>query len=119
PAGDIDRAYEALARSFHADRYRLSPEDDRKSAQEIFDRLTEAHRTLRDPAKRKAYLAKLARAADGAGDDAPPEMPARGRSMTPTPPLSGGGSAASSPSNAAARALYEVGLEHLKARRHH
>ncbi|HEY7375468.1 MAG TPA: DUF4388 domain-containing protein [Polyangia bacterium] len=118
PAGDIDRAYEALARSFHADRYRLSLEEDRKAAQEIFERLTEAHRTLRDPAKRKTYLAKLARAADEA-DDAPPELPARGRSMTPAPPLGGGGSAASSPSNAAARALYEVGLEHLKARRHH
>ena len=39
PAADIDRAYEALARSFHADRYRLSPEDDRKAAQEIFDKL--------------------------------------------------------------------------------
>ena len=54
PAADIDRAYEALARSFHADRYRLAPEDDRKAAQEIFDRLAEAHRTLRDPAKRKS-----------------------------------------------------------------
>jgi hypothetical protein len=32
PAADIDRAYEALARSFHADRYRLSPEEDRKAA---------------------------------------------------------------------------------------
>ena len=119
PAGDIDRAYEALARSFHADRYRLSLEDDRKAAQEIFDRLTEAHRTLRDPAKRKAYFAKLARAADGAGDEAPVELPARARLMTPAPPSSGGTAAAGSPSNAAARALYEVGLEHLKARRHH
>ena len=36
--------------------------------------------------------------------------------MTPPPPTS---AAAASPSNAAARALYEVGLEHLKARRHH
>ena len=61
PAADIDRAYEALARSFHADRYRLAPEEDRKAAQEIFDKLAEAHRTLRDPAKRKSYLAKLTR----------------------------------------------------------
>ena len=64
PSADIDRAYEALARRFHADRYRLSPEEDRKTAQEIFGKLREAHRTLRDPAKRKAYLAKLARAED-------------------------------------------------------
>ena len=55
-AADVDRAYEALARSFHADRYRLGPEDDRRTAQEIFDRLTEAHRTLRDPARRKTYV---------------------------------------------------------------
>jgi DNA-binding response OmpR family regulator/tetratricopeptide (TPR) repeat protein len=114
PAAEIDRAYEALARSFHADRYRLSPEDDRKAAQEIFDRLTEAHRTLRDPAKRKAYLTKLARANDEAEQAPQPERP---RMLTPAPPTSG--AAGSSPSNAAARALYEVGLEHLKARRHH
>jgi DNA-binding response OmpR family regulator/tetratricopeptide (TPR) repeat protein len=112
PPADIDRAYEALARSFHADRYRLSPEEDRKAAQEIFDKLGEAHRTLRDPAKRKAYLAKLAR--DDAKEEAPPERP---RLMTPAPPT--GAATASSPSGAAARALYEVGLEHLKARRHH
>ena len=37
--------------------------------------------------------------------------------MTPPPPTSA--AAAASPSNAAARALYDVGLEHLKARRHH
>jgi len=37
--------------------------------------------------------------------------------MTPPPPRIA--PAAASPSNAAARALYEVGLEHLKARRHH
>jgi DNA-binding response OmpR family regulator/tetratricopeptide (TPR) repeat protein len=114
PAADLDRAYEALARSFHADRYRLAPEDDRKAAQEIFDKLTEAHRTLRDPAKRKSYLAKLTRAGD---DDREEALPVRARSVTPAPPT--GVTASLSPSNAAARALYEVGLEHLKARRHH
>jgi len=114
PAADIDRAYEALARSFHADRYRLSPEDDRKAAQEIFDKLGEAHRTLLDPAKRKAYLAKLSRSDGEAQEEAPPP---RARLYTPPPPSSA--PAATSPSNAAARALYEVGLEHLKARRHH
>jgi DNA-binding response OmpR family regulator/tetratricopeptide (TPR) repeat protein len=115
PAADIDRAYEALARSFHADRYRLAPEDDRKAAQEIFDRLTEAHRTLRDPAKRKSYLAKLARA----DEESPEAPPVRARSVTPAPPTSAAAAIAGSPSNAAARALYDVGLEHLKARRHH
>ena len=57
----LDRAYEALARSFHADRYRLAPDDDRKVAQEMFDILAEAHRVLQDPARRRAYLAKLGR----------------------------------------------------------
>ncbi len=58
---EVDRAYEALARSFHADRYRLSPEDDRRMAQEIFDSLAEAHRVLHDPALRRAYVGKLGR----------------------------------------------------------
>jgi len=114
PVTEVDRAYEALARSFHADRYRLSSEDDRKAAQEIFDRLTEAHRTLRDPAKRKTYIAKLTRAAEEGREEAPPE---RARMLTPPPPTNAASGA--SPSNAAARALYDVGLEHLKARRHH
>ena len=55
------RAYDTLARSFHADRYRNSPDDDRRLAQEIFERLAEAHRVLRDPARRRAYVAKLER----------------------------------------------------------
>jgi DNA-binding response OmpR family regulator/tetratricopeptide (TPR) repeat protein len=114
PAADIDRAYEALARSFHADRYRLSSEEDRKAAQEIFDKLGEAHRTLRDPARRKAYLVKLAR--EDVKEEAPPPRP---RSVTPPPPTSSAAAVPSSPSGAAARALYDVGLEHLKARRHH
>jgi DNA-binding response OmpR family regulator/tetratricopeptide (TPR) repeat protein len=112
-AAELDRAYEALARGFHADRYRLGPEDDRKAAQEIFDRLTEAHRTLRDPARRRAYVAKLTRAPEDAGVDAEPERTDRPRS------LAAPATATSTPSNAAARALYEAGLEHLKGRRHH
>jgi DNA-binding response OmpR family regulator/tetratricopeptide (TPR) repeat protein len=111
-AAELDRAYEALARSFHADRYRLGPEDDRKAAQEIFDRLTEAHRTLRDPARRKTYVAKLTRAPEDAGDTAVE------RTDKPRP-ATAPATAASAPSNAAARALYEAGLEHLKGRRHH
>ena len=112
-AAELDRAYEALARSFHADRYRLGPEDDRKAAQEIFERLTEAHRTLRDPARRKAYVAKLTRTPEDTGVDAEPERTDRPR------PLAAPATATSAPSNAAARALYEAGLEHLKGRRHH
>lgn len=111
-AAEVDRAYEALARSFHADRYRLGPEDDRKAAQEIFDRLTEAHRMLRDPARRKAYVAKLTRAPDDGADTSVDRTDKPRPAPAPAP-------AASGPSNAAARALYEAGLEHLKGRRHH
>jgi DNA-binding response OmpR family regulator/tetratricopeptide (TPR) repeat protein len=110
-AAEIDRAYEALARSFHADRYRLATDDDRKTAQEVFDRLTEAHQTLRDATKRRGYVAKLARAT---GVEAEPPTP-----EGPVAPAMPPGAAVPSPSNAAARALYEAGLEHLRARRHH
>ncbi len=70
PTAEIDRAYEALARSFHADRYRLAPDEDRRMAQEIFDCLAEAHRVLQDAARRRAYVAKL-----GRQDDDLPEPP--------------------------------------------
>ena len=64
PAAAIDQAYEGLARTLHADRYLLASDEDRKAAQEIFERLTEAHRTLSDPARRRAYVTKLTRAGD-------------------------------------------------------
>ena len=107
---EIDRAYEALARSFHADRYRLAPDDDRKMAQEIFDSLAEAHRVLQDPARRRAYTSKLGRENDEASE--PPSMAAAERA-TASP------RAVASPPGGAAQALYEVGLDHLRARRHH
>ena len=112
PAAEVDRAYEALARSFHADRYRMAPEEDRRMAQEVFDRLTEAHRTLRDPARRRAYAAKLAPAA---ALDGP--VPA-GAEAHAAPVVVTGVPATTSP-NAAARSLYDTGLGHLRARRHH
>jgi DNA-binding response OmpR family regulator/tetratricopeptide (TPR) repeat protein len=108
----VDHAYEALAQTFHADRYRTSPDDDRRMAQEIFDRLSEAHRVLRDPSRRRAYAERL---------DHPDKK-------TDRPLLSSGdagGSGVGAPGNlnsagnAAARAFYDSGMEHLKARRHH
>jgi tetratricopeptide (TPR) repeat protein len=108
---EIDRAYEALARSFHADRYRLAPEDDRRMAQEIFDSLAEAHRVLHDPALRRAYANKLGRENDEASSE-----PTRAASAEPVATPS---RATPSPPSGAAHALYEVGLEHLRARRHH
>ena len=106
---EIDRAYEALARSFHADRYRLAPEDDRRMAQEIFDSLAEAHRILREPALRRAYANKLGR------DDDEPSAPQRAAAVEPA----ASSRAVATPPSGAAQALYEVGLEHLRARRHH
>jgi len=108
---EIDRAYEALARSFHADRYRLAPDEDRKMAQEMFDALTEAHRVLKDPARRKAYVAKLG--------DADEELAAPTHHDTVVEPIPVPIRAVSSSPGGAAHSLYEVGLEHLRARRHH
>jgi curved DNA-binding protein CbpA/CheY-like chemotaxis protein len=111
---EIDRAYEALARTFHADAYRQSPDEDRRLAQEIFDRLTEAHRVLRDPAQRRAYTEGI----DLAGGDAQGVgFAARAGDAGATTPTKG--ASGTTAGNAAANALYESGMEHLKARRHH
>jgi DNA-binding response OmpR family regulator/curved DNA-binding protein CbpA len=125
---EIDRAYDSHARSFHADRYRSSGEEDRRIAQEVFDRLGEAHRVLRDPARRRSYLAKLERESEGgvvtavdAGEITAPEpvAPTPSASASPWVPTHPPANGATSASNAAARALYEAGLDHLRGRRHH
>jgi DNA-binding response OmpR family regulator/tetratricopeptide (TPR) repeat protein len=107
---DVERAYDSHARTFHPDRYRHSSDEDRKLAQEIFDRLGEAHRTLRDAGRRRSYIAKLDRGTDRAAEG-----------WDQVTDVSGFIDAApsSSASNAAARSLYEAGLEHLRGRRHH
>ena len=107
---DVDRAYDAHARSFHPDRYRHSSDEDRKLAQEIFDRLGEAHRTLREPARRRAYINKVDRETTPDADRPADVSGVIEASPAPT---------VSSASNAAARALYEAGTEHLRSRRHH
>jgi len=93
PTEVVDQAYEALARSFHPDRYRQRPEEDRRLAQEIFDRLTEGHRVLRDAARRRSYDAKL-------GKQRPSEV------------------VVGQASSGAARELYDLGMQHLRANRH-
>ncbi|MFL5304394.1 MAG: DUF4388 domain-containing protein [Polyangia bacterium] len=103
---DIDRAYEALARSFHADRYRLSSEEDRRMAKEMFERLAEARAVLQDPERRQTYLATL----DG-GELVTP-TPAHASDVSPVTP-------APETAQTAAAALYQAGLEHLRRRRHH
>lgn len=107
-AAEVSRAYDVLARTFHADRYRGTSEEDQGTAQEIFERLAEASRVLQDPAQRRAYVATLARS-EGPEDEAGE----RGEPRATAEP------AASSTSNAAAQSLYESGLEHLGAERHH
>ena len=114
----IDRAYEALARTFHADGYRNSADEDRRMAHEIFDRLSQAHRVLRDPAQRLAYAEAID--SPGANDDVGPSdgagafFPRANESTTPAK-----GAIGTTAGNAAATALYESGMEHLKAGRHH
>jgi DNA-binding response OmpR family regulator len=106
-AAEINRAYQALARSFHADRYRLAPVEDRRMAQEMFQRLSEARAVLQDPARRRAYVAAL----DGDGGAEPPADAPTGTVSRVTP----------APENAqgVAAGLYQAGLDHLRARRHH
>ncbi len=79
-------------------------------AQEIFDCLAEAHRVLQDAARRRAYVAKL-----GRQDDDLPEPP---RDLSAAPVAVPVRATSGSPGGAA-QSLYEVGLEHLRARRHH
>lgn len=89
----VDQAYETLARSFHPDRYRQRPDEDRRLAQEIFEHLAEAHRVLRDPARRRSYTARIEK---------------QRASEAPSGPIPGG----------AARELFETGMQHLRATRH-
>jgi DNA-binding response OmpR family regulator/curved DNA-binding protein CbpA len=89
----IDQAYETLALSFHPDRYRQRPDEDRRLAQEIFERLAEAHRVLRDPTRRRTYAAKVEK-----------QRP----SEAPSGPIPAG----------AARELFDAGMQHLRANRH-
>ncbi len=109
-APEIDRAYQALARSFHADRYRLSPDEDRRMAAEMFQRLTEAHAVLQAPARRRAYVAALATVGDAEPAATPADSQAGSLSRVTPPPENAQGAAAG---------LYQAGLDHLRARRHH
>jgi tetratricopeptide (TPR) repeat protein/DNA-binding response OmpR family regulator len=89
----IDQAYETLARSFHPDRYRQRPEEDRRLAQEIFERLGEAQRVLCDPTRRRAYTARAEKQRPNDGSSGP--IPA-----------------------GAAKELFDSGMQHLRANRH-
>jgi DNA-binding response OmpR family regulator len=92
---EIVRAYEARARDFHPDRFRRRSPEIQEVAQNIFDRLTSAHKVLADPARRRRYLSKVE------------------RERADPPPVVGGHSPP-----AAAEQVYYAGVEYLRQRRY-
>lgn len=88
----IEAAYERRARPFHPDSFRGRSEAVRELVENIFARITEARRSLTDPAHRKSYLARLERARS----------------------YGGGGSDAAT----AAEQVYYTGVGHLRERRY-
>jgi DNA-binding response OmpR family regulator/tetratricopeptide (TPR) repeat protein len=92
---DVDRAYEAKARELHPDRFRARGEEVRQVALKIFDRLGDAHTTLRDAGRRRRYVSKLDRERAESGPI----------SVSPAP-------------SQAAEKVYYSGVEHLRARRY-
>lgn len=72
--GDVRRAYYALAKTFHPDRFSKDlPEADREVVEDLFARIGEAFRVLNDPEERKEYDEQLASGAleKARKDDAP------------------------------------------------
>src|ERR1700750_3423466 len=55
----LDRAYFALQRQWHPDRFANRPPDDRARAAVEAAALNDAYRTLKDPLSRAVYLAEL------------------------------------------------------------
>ena len=73
---EIKRAYYALARRFHPDRFRQTvPEDERQRVELAFAKIAQAYDLLKDSAQRAAYDLKLSasRAQPATADAAPPE----------------------------------------------
>ncbi|HZB46510.1 MAG TPA: DUF4388 domain-containing protein, partial [Pyrinomonadaceae bacterium] len=73
---EIKRAYYALARRFHPDRFRQTvPEDERQRVELAFAKIAQAYDLLKDSAQRAAYDLKLSasRAQAPTADAAPPE----------------------------------------------
>ena len=55
----LDRAYFALQRQWHPDRFVARPPDERARASSEAAALNDAYRTLKDPLSRAVYLAEL------------------------------------------------------------
>ena len=76
---EIKRAYYALARRFHPDRFRQTvAEDERQRVELAFAKIAQAYDLLKDSAQRAAYDLKLSasRAQAATADAAPPERTA-------------------------------------------
>lgn len=71
-AGEIRRAYLALARDHHPDRHAASPPDVRAAAERRMRSLNEAWHTLGDPARRNRYDNQLDRSPTGSVIDDEP-----------------------------------------------
>jgi curved DNA-binding protein CbpA len=99
-AGDVDAAYEELAREYHPDQFRSRPDDVRSLGLRIFDRLGEAQVVLRDTTRRRKYQAQLERErAEVEDGDSAPFIQRES-------------------SGDAAEQVYFAGVEHLRARRY-
>jgi CheY-like chemotaxis protein/tetratricopeptide (TPR) repeat protein len=59
--GEIEAAYEKMARKAHPDRFTSATTAARQLADEVFQLLSRAHATLIDPKRRKEYLAERKR----------------------------------------------------------
>lgn len=59
-AASLDRAYFALQRQWHPDRFVTKPPEERARASAEAASLNEAYRTLKDPLNRAFYVAELA-----------------------------------------------------------
>jgi CheY-like chemotaxis protein len=100
PPGDVDAAYEELAREYHPDQFRARPDDVRSLGLKIFDRLGEAQVVLRDTARRRKYQAQLERERSELEEaDSAPFIQRES-------------------SGDAAEQVYFAGVEHLRARRY-
>ena len=112
---EIDRAYEALARTFHADAYRQSPDEDRRHGP---GNLRSPHRgpsrAARSGAAARVHRGDRSRGRRHAGRRVRHTRRRRGRHHPDE-----GSRRATTAGNAAANALYDSGMEHLKAQRHH
>lgn len=57
--GRLDSTYRHVQATVHPDRFASAPDHERRVAMQLATQVNEAYRTLRDPARRAAYLCEL------------------------------------------------------------